>query len=71
MKNVLWKVEMRQALVHIKLQPFLLILFSLNLCTQRDAALDKVGCSDELRCNGVTTKLVVTPARIASSNQLC
>ena len=26
------------------------------------AALDKVGCSNELCRNGVTTKLVVTPA---------
>ena len=28
----------------------------------RFAALDKVGCSNELRRNGVTTKFVVTPA---------
>ena len=28
----------------------------------QEAALDKVGCSDELCRNGVTTKLVVAPA---------
>ena len=51
-------------------QPEICIKFQLKADGGRIAALDKVVCSNELRCNAVTTMFVITPAQIAGSYQL-